>query len=257
MTLSTGPWWCAPVFASGSMKTVPAPNFSAPARAVSIAAIRVMPGVCGVFGSSSPAWTTRTPCERQSGGLNASRLVPDADRRQCARHARARDLLGLDREQLGDARGGLADADPDARQVRRAEDLGPQDVRDVVRVLDLEEPLARADRKDLRHVRDAARDALPEPQPDRFAQTVAQVAGGAPHERQRAVQEGRVAQAETHICGAPGDQLGDRVEGLAARVAQHAVELVQVVGDRQDVELLLGGEVAVDEPPRDARGPGD
>src|SRR5262245_28327859 len=66
MMLSTGPWWCAPVLASGSMSTVPAHSFSAPARAVVIAAARVMPGVCGVLGSSSPARTTRTPLSRQS-----------------------------------------------------------------------------------------------------------------------------------------------------------------------------------------------
>src|SRR3954468_10755724 len=117
MTLSRWPWWWAPVFASGSMTTVPAHSFSAPARAVSIAAMRIMPGVCGVLGSSSPAWTTRTPRDRQSGALTASYLVPHADRRQGVRHAGARDLLGLDREELGDARGDLADADSDARQV--------------------------------------------------------------------------------------------------------------------------------------------
>src|SRR4051794_9456186 len=199
------------------MTTVPAHSFSAPARAVSIAAMRVMPGVWGVLGSSSPAWTTRTPWERQSGALNASPLVPDADRRQRARHARPRDLLGPDREQLGNARGGLADADPDAREVRGAEDLRPQDVGDVVRVLDLEESLARADREDVRHVRDAARDALPEPQPDRLAQRLAQVARRSPHQRQRAVQERRIAQAEPDVRRAPGDELGDRVERLAAR----------------------------------------
>src|SRR3954447_8823384 len=77
MTLSTGPWWCAPVFASGWMTTVPAHSFSAPARAVVIAASRCMPGVCAVFGSSSPARTTRTPCRRQSGGCDiAHRLGP-------------------------------------------------------------------------------------------------------------------------------------------------------------------------------------
>jgi hypothetical protein len=41
-------------------------SFSAPARAVVIAAARLMPGVCGVFASSSPARTTRTPSVRQS-----------------------------------------------------------------------------------------------------------------------------------------------------------------------------------------------
>src|SRR4029434_10180905 len=65
MTLSTGPWWCAPVFAFGWITTVPAQSFSAPARAWVIAAARFMPGVCGVLVSSSSAWTTRTPWCRQ------------------------------------------------------------------------------------------------------------------------------------------------------------------------------------------------
>src|SRR3954467_6278281 len=66
MMLSTCRWWGAPVLASGSMSTVPAHSFSAPARAEVIAAARVMPGGCGVFGASSPALTTRTPSVRQS-----------------------------------------------------------------------------------------------------------------------------------------------------------------------------------------------
>src|SRR3954470_9509985 len=61
MTLSTGPWWWAPVFALGWMTTVPAQSFSAPARAWGMAAARFMPGVCAVLMSSSLAWTTRTP----------------------------------------------------------------------------------------------------------------------------------------------------------------------------------------------------
>src|SRR3954470_11632293 len=61
MTLSTGPWWWAPVFALGWMTTVPAQSFSAPARAWVMAAARFMPGVWAVLMSSSLAWTTRTP----------------------------------------------------------------------------------------------------------------------------------------------------------------------------------------------------
>src|SRR5262249_32025502 len=61
MTLSTGPWWCAPVFALGWITTVPAQSFSAPARACVIAAARFMPGVWGVLMSSSLECTTRTP----------------------------------------------------------------------------------------------------------------------------------------------------------------------------------------------------
>src|SRR6266436_5653391 len=64
MTLSTGPWWWAPVFALGWMTTVPAQSFSAPARACVIAAARFIPGVCAVLVSSSLACTTRTPCKR-------------------------------------------------------------------------------------------------------------------------------------------------------------------------------------------------
>src|SRR5258708_38895209 len=61
MTLSTGPWWWAPVFALGWMTTVPAQSFSAPARAWVIAAARFMPGVWAVLMSSSFERTTRTP----------------------------------------------------------------------------------------------------------------------------------------------------------------------------------------------------
>jgi len=50
------------------MITVPAHSFSAPVRAVVIAAALVMPGVCGVLISSSSPRTTRTPLVRQSVG---------------------------------------------------------------------------------------------------------------------------------------------------------------------------------------------
>src|SRR5438067_1767742 len=49
------------------MVTVPAQSFCAPALAWLIAAARLMPGVCRVLVSSSPARTIRTPCVRQSG----------------------------------------------------------------------------------------------------------------------------------------------------------------------------------------------
>src|SRR4051794_26528522 len=48
------------------MTTVPAQSFSAPARARVMAAIRLIPGVWGVLGSSSSPRTTRTPRSRQS-----------------------------------------------------------------------------------------------------------------------------------------------------------------------------------------------
>src|SRR5215207_7423090 len=54
------------------MVTVPAQRFSAPALAALIAAARFIPGVCGVFTSSSSACTTRTPLSRQSDPVSLS-----------------------------------------------------------------------------------------------------------------------------------------------------------------------------------------
>src|ERR1700730_5157904 len=53
------------------MTTVPAHNFSAPARAAVMAAARFIPGVCGVLTSSSSACTTRTPCRRHFDAVGA------------------------------------------------------------------------------------------------------------------------------------------------------------------------------------------
>src|SRR3984885_5345536 len=72
MTLSTGPWWCAPVLAFGWMTTVPAHSFSAPARAWVIAAARFIPGVWAVLMSSSLERTTRTPSSRHRASLRLS-----------------------------------------------------------------------------------------------------------------------------------------------------------------------------------------
>jgi hypothetical protein len=47
--------------------------------------------------------------------------------------------------------------------------------------------------------------------------------------------------------GQPLELRGRRIVGEDRRVEQVA-QLVEVVGDREDVELLLGGEVPVDEP---------
>src|SRR5262245_53352266 len=77
ITLSTGPWWCAPVLALGWITTVPAQSFSAPARAWVIAAARFMPGVCAVLMSSSFECTTRTPSNfHLAPGLLMGELCP-------------------------------------------------------------------------------------------------------------------------------------------------------------------------------------
>src|SRR5262245_581037 len=56
------------------MVTVPAHSFSAPTRALVIAAARLIPGVWGVLESSVPAFTTRTPAVRQSVALGSDTL---------------------------------------------------------------------------------------------------------------------------------------------------------------------------------------
>src|SRR5712671_4771499 len=127
MTLSSSPWWCAPVLALGWMVTVPAHSLRAPARAWSMAAARDMPGVCAVFGSSSCEWTMRTPCSRQSvmaGGYRNSfehashqaRLAQVQIVLDLAQHlvadaslvAEPDGRLPLDLQQLADERGVLA-----------------------------------------------------------------------------------------------------------------------------------------------------
>src|SRR5216683_4773278 len=66
MTLSSAPWWCAPVLALAWMWSVPAQIFCAPTRAKLIAAARFMPGVCGVLVSSWSPGMTLTPLVFQS-----------------------------------------------------------------------------------------------------------------------------------------------------------------------------------------------
>src|SRR5215470_16429695 len=57
------------------MLTVPAQSFCAPARARSIAALRSMPGVCGVLGSSAWPGMTRTPSCFHFGARSRSELA--------------------------------------------------------------------------------------------------------------------------------------------------------------------------------------
>src|SRR6266446_4773732 len=66
MTLSSAPWWCAPVLALAWIWTVPAQIFCAPTRAKLIAAARFIPGVCGVLVSSWSPGMTLTPLVFQS-----------------------------------------------------------------------------------------------------------------------------------------------------------------------------------------------
>src|SRR4051812_11375222 len=96
---------------------------------------------------------------------------------QCALDAGAHDPLGLHEEQRGDAGGEAAHADADPREVHDPEPLRPQDVGRVVRVLDGEDARLGARPEDHRDVLEAARHALPQPQPDRLRDDVGEIAG--------------------------------------------------------------------------------
>src|SRR3979411_3290153 len=61
MTLSSAPWGCAPVFASGWIATVPDQIFWAVTGGWLMAALRARPGVWAVLGSSVLPGITRTP----------------------------------------------------------------------------------------------------------------------------------------------------------------------------------------------------
>jgi hypothetical protein len=97
----------------------------------------------------------------------------------------------------------------------------------------------------------------PQSQPRSLRDALAQLARRSPHERQRAVEEGRVAQPEVRerLRAAP-----EPVGGLARPgdgSLELAVQLVEVVGDGEDEQLLLGGELPVDQPSGDPDRPRD
>ncbi len=85
---------------------------------------------------------------------------------------------------------------------------------------------------------------------------MAQVLRGAAHERQRTVQERGVLEAVAGEALGGLTQRGDRV-GVRVHLHQQLVQLAQVACDREHEELLLGGEVAVDQRAVDAHGAGD
>src|SRR6478672_2498678 len=80
------------------MLTVPAQSFCAPARARLMAALRSMPGVCAVFGSSEWPGITRTPSCFHFGPAIA-RLLRSLSPSGCAREAAS--LFGSTEQSLG------------------------------------------------------------------------------------------------------------------------------------------------------------
>src|SRR3954466_8948888 len=80
------------------MLTVPAQSFCAPARARLMAALRSMPGVCAVFGSSEWPGTTRTPSCFHFGSAIA-RFLMSLPSPGCARKAAG--LFGGTEQSLG------------------------------------------------------------------------------------------------------------------------------------------------------------
>jgi hypothetical protein len=162
-------------------------------------------------------------------------------------------VLGRYPEQVGLAAVAATDADSDPCQVHRAQALGPQQVGGEVGVVEVEDSLGGAAAEDPRELVDAVGDAPAEPQPHRLRDALAQGRRRLLHQRQRAVEEGRVAQAEVRVGVGAAGQGRHRVRRLGGRGAQVGVELGEVVGDGEHEQLLLRGEVSVDQPAGDPR----
>jgi hypothetical protein len=124
--------------------------------------------------------------------------------------------------------------------VHRAEHLRVDPVRDVV---GLAHALGAQDGHERRQ-RVGHRPS--EPQPRALGHAGLQLAGRPAHERQGAVEEGGVLQAEADVEVARGAQGGDRVGRLVDRDVARA-QLVEVVDEHEDEELLLRADVPVDQ----------
>ena len=132
------------------------------------------------------------------------------------------------------------DRDANAGEMHDAEGLGPEDVREVVRLLDREVAGLNTVTQDLGDVLDAAGHALAEPEPDGLRDAGAEVLGGAVHQRERAVQERGIAQTEAGVGAGPAlEPGGGRRRAVRERVGEDAVELGEVVGDGEDVGSSL------------------
>ena len=161
-----------------------------------------------------------------------------------ARHAGPHDLVGVDGEQLGHRR---------SRPARRRRGSG----RGASRRASASRarwPCSRGRRRrrcrlgaGAQHsdeVVDAAR-----PSPGRDAATRSPTRArcssraGRLHQRQRAVEERRVALAEAGVGVRAALELGAGVASAVDRGLERPRQLVQVVGDGEDEQLLLGGEL--------------
>ena len=114
-------------------------------------------------------------------------------------------------------------------------------------------PASLPSREDLGQLVDAVRHALAEPQPDRLRHQLAQLRRRALHLGEGAVDERGVALAVARERLAARPQAVDRVgAGAVDRRGEDPGELRQVVGDGEDVELVLRRELAVDQAAGDA-----
>ena len=102
---------------------------------------------------------------------------------------------------------------------------------------------------------DAVDHRAPEPEPDHLRDDRVQLAGGPAHDRERGVEKRGIALAEARVGMGHPLESHDRVRPcVGLRRVELADQLGQVVGDRGDVELLLRGELPVDEPSSDSDG---
>src|SRR5439155_15983248 len=175
-----------------------------------------------------------------SGGVDLARtsFALSERERQRVLDAVAPQPLGVDPEDAGHPRSDLSYPRAHAREVHRPQHLDVDAVGDVLGLLDPR----RADEVGQRP--QALGHRAPEPEPRALRDALGELARRPAHERQRAVQEGRVFQAERRVAV---DALAKRRDRVRAVLREAVAQLAQVADQHEDEQLLLGGDVAVDE----------
>ncbi len=200
-------------------------------------------------------WRTRAQVLLR--GPAGGRLLGSPDRGQRGGDARGADALGLDGEGRGRAAWrDLADADAGSREMHGAEDLGVEVVRREVGVLRGPRPLVAPVGDDRGQRAQAAGHAPAQAQPHRLGHDAAQLARVTAHDGEAHVDERGMLQTVRRVGLGAGAQALDRRRG-GVHAAQQLRELVEVAAQGEEVQLLLGGEVAVDERLVDPGGPCD
>ena len=166
-------------------------------------------------------------------------------------------LLGGDPADPGHAGRLLGDEHGHPAELEGAEPARVEHVGQQPRVVDVEVAALRAGLDGAGQHGQAAADGLAEAVHRALADLLEEVATRAAHDRLRAVHERRVGQAVVDEAPRPGARAARAARRRPGGLLERHPQLVEVLHQREAEELLLAGEVAVDDRPVDADGPGD